>query len=179
MSLFRYIPRALGPRSLDENHHSSSTFLGVNYFFHSPYEMFTKNSKHFQSSPSNALIMYIDPQLTLIEDALKDYPPERRGCYLQNEKPLRYFKKFTKGNCRSECLINSTLQKCGCVQFFMIRDLETRVCGINDMMCYRQVEDSLQRDNLCSCYLECGEIVYSLSVHRMEFTKYMKLLEQA
>ena len=40
----------------------------------------------------------------------------RRGCYLKNEKPLKFFKIYTKNNCRSECLANKTLEVCGCAQ---------------------------------------------------------------
>jgi amiloride-sensitive sodium channel len=53
----------------------------------------------------------------------------RRGCYFvadgvehgEDERILKYFNIYTKGNCKQECLINRTLEICGCVQFFMIR----------------------------------------------------------
>jgi Amiloride-sensitive sodium channel len=172
-SLFRLLPYTMNvDEEIDVNHHVSYPFLGVNYLFHSPYEMFSRTSKNLQSSPFNSLLVYINPQLTWIDEALSKYPPERRGCYLPDEKPLKYFRKFTKGNCQSECLINATLETCGCVQFYMIRNDRTRVCGVNDMKCYKHVEETLQQDNKCACYLDCGEIEYNFDVRRMEFTKY-------
>lgn len=143
--------------------------LGLNYYFHSPYEMFTKNSKNVQSSPAFSLLLFITPQVTNIDDALINYSLERRGCLLPNEKPLRFFKKFTRENCRSECLTNKTLEICGCVQFYMIRTLDIRVCGIIDMKCFKSVENLLAQENLCKCYPQCGELRYDLHVQRMDY----------
>lgn len=153
------------------NHHDSYIANGVKYLLHSPYEMITRSTKSLQSSEYNSLKVFVTPQFTWIDDHLKEYPPNRRGCFLPNEKPLKYFKKFTKGNCQSECLINATLDACGCVQFFMNRDSKTRVCGVNDMKCYKNIEDRLEEGNKCSCYLECGEIEYNFEIARLEYVR--------
>lgn len=169
-SLFRFIP--IGGGKIDDNHHASNVYSGVTYLLHSPYEMFSRTSKKVQSSPDNALVIYINPQRTILDESLHEDPPEKRGCYLRGEKPLRFFKVFNKANCRSECLINATLEACGCVQFFMIRREDTRVCGVNDMKCFVGVEDEIEgNEHACGCLPDCDELTYAVDIQRMEFTK--------
>jgi acid-sensing ion channel, other len=93
----------------------------------------------------------------------------RRGCYFANEKPLKFFKKFTKNNCRSECLANKTMAVCGCTQFYMVRGVRSRVCGVLDMKCYKKVEEESQEVDWCDCLLECGEIEYKTEQQQNDF----------
>jgi acid-sensing ion channel, other len=156
-------------RKVDKNHHESQVYAGVRYLFHSPYDMFSKSSIRHHSLPQFRVVFFIYPQMTRIDDALNDYSPAKRGCYLPNEKPLKFFKKITKENCRAECLANKTLGDCGCAQFFMVREVATRVCGISDMKCYQKVETDLSSSDPCQCLLECGEVVYKIEEKRMDF----------
>jgi acid-sensing ion channel, other len=78
---------------------------------------------------------------------------------------------YTKNNCRSECLANRTLTVCGCVQFFMVREKTTRICGVSDMKCFRKVDDESQNKDWCECYLKCGEIVYKTEQQQNEFIR--------
>lgn len=54
----------------------------------------------------------------------------------------------------------------------MVMDVETRVCGVSDMKCYKQVEEEMKSQDLCNCYLECGEIVYRTEQQPNEFVMY-------
>jgi hypothetical protein len=157
----------------DTNHHESQVYGGVRYLFHSPYDLFSKNSIRHQSLPTFRVLFFIEPQQTNIVEALNDYSPERRGCYLPNEKSLKFFKKFSKENCRSECLANTTLEVCGCVQFFMVRETSTRICGIHEIKCYQQVEAELSKSDQCHCLLECEEIVYKFEAKQMELVVFV------
>lgn len=96
----------------------------------------------------------------------------RRGCYLDEEKKLKFFKKFTKNNCRSECLANKTLELCGCAQFFMVREKVTRICGVSDMKCFKKLEEESNSVDWCDCLLECGEIVYKTELKRTEYMRF-------
>jgi Amiloride-sensitive sodium channel len=60
---------------------------------------------------------------------------------------------------------------CGCAQFFMVRDVSTRICGVSDMKCYQKVEEESESKDLCECYLECGEIEYKTDLVKMEFVR--------
>jgi hypothetical protein len=75
-----------------------------------------------------------------------------------------------KNNCRFECLANKTVAVCGCAQFFMVRDTTQRICGVNDMKCYKTVEEESSEDS-CDCLLECGEIEYKTEQRQNDFSQ--------
>jgi acid-sensing ion channel, other len=154
-------------RLLYTKHHESFNYEGVNYLIHNPFEMFSRDSKLHQTVANHSITVYLNPVKTIIDEALEAYEPQRRGCYLKQEKPLKYFKIYTKNNCRSECLANKTLAVCGCAQFFMVRDVSTRVCGVNDMKCYKKI-DQESEDHDCDCLIECGEIEYKTETKQTE-----------
>lgn len=47
------------------------------------------------------------------------HSPNRRQCYFDDERDLRYFKSYSQSNCQTECLANYTMARCGCVKFWM------------------------------------------------------------
>jgi hypothetical protein len=61
----------------DYNYHHSFTHQGVNYYIHSPHEMFSKFSAKHQSIANFSMIVYLNPQKTIIDEALKSYEPKR------------------------------------------------------------------------------------------------------
>jgi hypothetical protein len=68
-------------------------------------------------------------------------------------------------------LANKTLAVCGCAQFYMVREVSTRVCGVADMKCYKKVDEESQEKDWCKCYIECGEIEYQTEQQQNEFVK--------
>lgn len=61
----------------------------------------------------------VEPDLIKTSEAVRRFRPEKRKCFMRNERYLRHFQQYSQPNCLLECLTNYTLQKCGCVQFFM------------------------------------------------------------
>jgi hypothetical protein len=53
----------------------------------------------------------------------------------------------------------------------MVRDVSTRVCGLADMSCYKDVDKNSRNQDWCKCYLECGEIEYKTEQQQNEFVK--------
>jgi hypothetical protein len=53
----------------------------------------------------------------------------------------------------------------------MVRDVATRVCGLQDMKCYKTVEEESKKQDWCKCYLKCGEVVYKTEQKQIEFAK--------
>lgn len=76
-SFIRLVPQNNKSGTIDANHHESQVFLGPQYIFHSPEDLFSKSSLHFRAMPRFELLYYVDPQLTLINDDLKDYSPDK------------------------------------------------------------------------------------------------------
>jgi hypothetical protein len=64
-------------KKYDYNYHSSFTHQGVNYYIHSPYEMFSKFTAKHQSIANFSMIVYLSPQKTIIDEALESYEPKR------------------------------------------------------------------------------------------------------
>jgi hypothetical protein len=61
------------------NHHGSFVHQGDNYFIHSPYELFSRDSAYHRTVVGHLLIVYLNPQKTNIDDPLKNYEPYRFG----------------------------------------------------------------------------------------------------
>lgn len=149
--------------------HEKFEIEGDHYYFHSPYDLVSKSTADMRSKIGSTRYVLISPRLKMIDKALNDYEPTRRGCYLENERSLYFFKNYTKVNCQLECLANKTLESCGCVQFYMVRTEETRICGVKDMICYKAVEND--KENPCECLMKCGEIQYDIEVKQNEFLR--------
>ncbi|CAG9811450.1 unnamed protein product [Chironomus riparius] len=111
-------------------------------------------------------------------DDLQRYDANQRRCFFEDEKPLQFFKSYTKTHCDMECLTNYTLTKCGCVKYFMPRNSSTPVCDITKLECAEDANDNwLENDQSyrenampCNCYPSCSTIKYDvLSSMDMDF----------
>lgn len=84
---------------------------------------------------------------------------------MKNERQLKYFVGYNKVNCEHECLANLTLAACGCVQFYMVRSKEIRICSTLDENCYLDVEQKFLDSRLsCNCYESCESIKYDIQI---------------
>ena len=85
----------------------------------------------------------------------------RRNCYLEDEKVLKFFKIYTKNNCENECLTNFMISRCGCVEFFMIRNSSTRICSARERNCFNKVEENFEKQKRpCECFEPCEYVKY-------------------
>jgi hypothetical protein len=55
----------------------------------------------------------------------------------------------------------------------MVREVSTRVCGVQDMKCYKKVEEESKDQDRCECLLECEEIEYKSEQQLKIFDKYL------
>jgi hypothetical protein len=60
-----------------ENHHETFVSQGVDYFIHSPYELFSKESQNHRTIVNHSIFVHLDPQKTIIDTVLEKYTPER------------------------------------------------------------------------------------------------------
>jgi acid-sensing ion channel, other len=93
------------------------------------------------------------------DDGLRDYHPESRKCYFENEKPLTFFKTYTKLNCEWECLAFEALKKCSCVMYNMPRNKSMKVCNNEELLCDLRKEIVSCSD---SCYPTCNDITFEM-----------------
>lgn len=130
-------------------------------FFHMPNEILTPF--HAPEYISFNRFIYMESKLHTTDESLRFYSPQKRGCYFEGERNLKFFKSYTKAHCDFECMANYTLDVCGCVKFSMPRDNFTPICGLNKTHCYVKATKEWSRaTTTCDCYQSCTYIQYSI-----------------
>lgn len=152
-------------------------------YIHIPGDM-PQISKQFLRVPfGQDVTIFIRARVMITTDGLRDYAPNRRQCYFENERYLRFFKFYSYVNCEVECLTNHTLATCGCVRFSMPRSPATPVCGISKLECCAEAKKNLfkqkfeeekasdergKRKSKCDCLPSCSGIEYDTEISQAE-----------
>ncbi|CAO1407576.1 unnamed protein product [Diamesa tonsa] len=165
-----------------------SKYEGFRYFVHGVNELLTSTNR-FQLQFGELAELLIKPKMTITEEDLRDYSLERRNCFFDGEKQLRFFRQYTKYNCEQECLSNYTQKSCGCVKFSVIRDPITKICGANDIDCYESAENELFNGdmtvdagdekkkykilNACQCLPKCESLKYEIELVKTNYKAHL------
>jgi hypothetical protein len=72
------------------NHHPSHIYRRAKYFIHSPYEMFSSDSASHQTIYAHQMIVYLNPQKTIIDETLESYPLERLSYHFCSAKRFQF-----------------------------------------------------------------------------------------
>jgi amiloride-sensitive sodium channel len=94
---------------------------GFKIILHHPAEIPTVLTRYILAAHHQTYSLWIRPDVSTTSSKLKEYDPHARNCLFSNERSLKYYKIYTQRNCEIECLANYTLNKCGCVSFYMPR----------------------------------------------------------
>lgn len=94
---------------------------GFRIIIHNSDEFPFRNGQQLQYTKRVTLRLDFSLAINEVDKALQSWPPERRSCFMPNEKRLRLFKMYSKANCEQECLSDEILKACGCVPFNIIR----------------------------------------------------------
>ncbi|XP_073811880.1 pickpocket protein 28-like [Musca autumnalis] len=117
---------------------------GFKVLLHSPDET-PSVAKHFvRVSGNKETLIGVKPKMITTSKDIAAYHPEKRRCYLNKDRPLRFYKTYSQDNCERECLTNFTYSQCGCVRFSMPHTAEMEICGENKIRCYRRAKEQLQ-----------------------------------
>jgi hypothetical protein len=57
--------------------HETFTREGINYYIHSPFEMFSSDSAIHRTIVNHSISVYLNPEMTEIDEALKRYKLKR------------------------------------------------------------------------------------------------------
>jgi amiloride-sensitive sodium channel len=139
--------------------------------FHLPNEIPTFLHKDQSIGFNQHKTMYLTATSYRGDDSLKRFAPDKRHCYFEGERQLKFFKSYTKHHCDLECVTNYTLDICGCVKFSMPRTQDTKVCDVDQMQCYFTAmmtwpNNHTHYDDIdiaCNCYGTCNDIKYAVS----------------
>lgn len=105
--------------------HEAEVKLGVLFIVHQTNQLPSDSSPHFRQH-LNFTKAVIFPQQTIISDKLMRMSPHRRNCFLEHERSLELFKVYSKHNCEHECQSFAFAEQCGCVPFYLLRELRWR-----------------------------------------------------
>lgn len=139
---------------------------GFKILLHTPGEIPQVSRHYFRVPLLQEVLVSVKPNMITTSKGLRHYEPNRRQCYFDMERQLRFFKVYTQRNCELECLSNFTRDQCGCVKFslprkliifksrrvhffllfsmkFIAGDRNTSICGAMNIKCYNDAEDTL------------------------------------
>lgn len=82
---------------------------GFKVLLHTPGELPRVSKQFFRIPLRQEVVVSVKPNMITTSDGLIDYSPDRRQCYFNDERYLKFFKVYTQSNCELECLANFTL----------------------------------------------------------------------
>lgn len=176
-------------RTADESIDNSTQSLnGFKVLLHTPGEIPRLTKKYFRVSMKKHFLVSIRPQMITTSKGLDSYDPQKRQCFLYQEKKMKFFKIYTQSNCQLECLTNFTIKKCDCVHFSMPRLSDTPVCESDKWGCAREARkifsrkmleenlkpnscklNDLEDDFSCDCLPSCTSIEYDTELSYDEY----------
>ncbi|KRG07930.1 uncharacterized protein Dmoj_GI25715, partial [Drosophila mojavensis] len=121
------------------------------------------------------------PSYVVSTNNLHEITAEKRQCFFDDERHLRFFRSYSQSNCQTECLANFTMTKCGCVKFWMPKPLDVPVCGLEKIDCYTKAQDELyallqnqtvhqsvdpNTKVMCNCMPACTSLEYNFEISR-------------
>jgi acid-sensing ion channel, other len=140
------------------------------FLVHSPYELPGSYElfELFEFGTGYDFEVLITPEIIKTDEDLKSYDPQKRGCYFQGERMLKYFKVYTKNNCIFECRAEQFFKvpELNCTPYFMVRSDDMEFCDYRREYRVRQQMLFLFLDdyNLCGCLDACDSIQYRTEV---------------
>ncbi|KAF7267710.1 hypothetical protein GWI33_019099 [Rhynchophorus ferrugineus] len=115
-------------------------FQGYKVVLHSPHRFPTVHSHYFRIPLKKSVSAAITPSVLTTSQDVGEYNVKKRKCYFQTDMKLKFFANYSQINCKMECLINLTIDICGCVQYFMPREKNTPMCGTEKYKCLQIAE---------------------------------------
>jgi acid-sensing ion channel, other len=116
----------------------------------------------------------ITPEIIYTDKALRSYEPEKRGCYFEGEKKLKFFKVYTRRNCEVECFAQYNYtdgrdNEIDCVPYYMPRNNESQICDHRFEFFVQFTNFFFQSDlygdlSDCKCLEACDSINYKIEV---------------
>lgn len=91
-------------RKKDDNQACNPSFNGFRIALHTPDEIPDLNSHFYRIPPNAETYISVKPRVLSTSENLRRYRPKKRLCYFKGEKDLKYFKAYTAGNCKLECI---------------------------------------------------------------------------
>lgn len=144
--------------------HITNDGVFYNYFLHLPNEIISHIMKPNFFRMESETLLTLSAKSKRSSERLRDFLPENRGCYFQDERKLQHFMTYTKSNCEVDCFVNFTLSNYGCTSFLLPHNDSATLCDSAwDLHMMYEMETSFPTDIkvLCGCLPNCNNIIYS------------------
>lgn len=150
---------------------------GFKVFSHLPTNLPAITDEHLFVPIKHDVIVSSNAKVTKISEGLRSYKPHQRNCFMVNERPLKFFKSYTRFSCRLECFANYTLKVCGCSKFSMPRENSSKICDYTQLACAVKAKRDMMlahntknlKDLECNCLPSCTEIDYTMNSFQTDF----------
>ncbi|XP_065087706.1 pickpocket protein 28-like [Ochlerotatus camptorhynchus] len=167
-------------RKIDQEFLCRGPYTGYKFAVHTPGEIPLTGDLFFRLNTLNSVTLMVTPRVIKTGKHLRSLPPNRRRCFFNDERYLRFFKTYTLYNCIMECISNYTFNSCRCVKFSMPRTTGMKVCDASQIDCYNKVYQdmyNLMLSNLmagkpetdCNCLPPCNSIQYDVEMSQIPF----------
>ncbi|XP_053964606.1 pickpocket protein 28 isoform X1 [Anastrepha ludens] len=152
---------------------------GYKVFLTSPESVPVTTGNYILVPHGDEVMVSVLPHYVISTDNLHDFSPEKRQCYFNDERYLRYFRFYSQSNCQVECLTNYTINKCGCAKFWMPKPHDVPVCSVEDISCYDTAQSELRiliqnqtiqatmdpsMKIICDCMPACTSLDYNVEI---------------
>ncbi|XP_023163345.2 pickpocket protein 28 [Drosophila hydei] len=153
---------------------------GYKVFLNSP-ESVPLTNNYILVPHGHEVMVSVLPNYVVSTDNLHEISAQKRQCFFDDERYLRFFRSYSQSNCQTECLANFTITKCGCVKFWMPKPFDVPVCGLEKIACYTAAQDELNamlqnqtiQQNIdhnakvmCNCMPACTSLEYNFEISR-------------
>lgn len=157
---------------------------GMRVSLHNPASIPRLGQVFFSVGLDRLTTVAVLPTVTSTSDKIREYSPEKRGCFFDHERELKYFKYYSQSSCNIECWTNYTINECGCVAFHMPRDNNTKDCTPRQGSCIEEARIGYTEDILrqrlnkqnpanarvdCNCMPLCAEITYNGEISSVDW----------
>ncbi|XP_030387047.1 pickpocket protein 28 [Scaptodrosophila lebanonensis] len=157
---------------------------GYKVFLNSPESVPLTTGNYILVPNGDEVVVSVLPNYVVSTDNLHEISPEKRQCFFDDERALRFFRSYSQNNCQTECLANFTVAKCGCAKFWMPKPLDVPVCGLDDIACYTAAQEELNvllqnqtmqqtvdpnAKVMCDCMPACTSLEYNFEISRARY----------
>ncbi|XP_061393668.1 pickpocket protein 28-like [Musca vetustissima] len=154
---------------------------GYKLILHSPDTVPSVSKRFVRIDMGKEVSIAVKPKLMQTSSDIAIYSPQKRQCYFEHERPLKFFKIYNADNCELECLTNYTLHKCDCVRFSMPHTADMPICNLDAIECYKTAEEEMlfnkfkaYQDNQddgklvtqCNCLPSCTSLEYDMQISK-------------
>ncbi|XP_061397734.1 pickpocket protein 28-like [Musca vetustissima] len=157
---------------------------GYKVFLNSPESVPLTTGNYILVSHDEEVWLSVLPQYVTSTEDTHQFGPDKRQCYFNDERYLRYFKFYSQSNCQTECLANYTISKCGCAKFWMPKPMDIPTCGLSQVSCYTNAETEMNLiisnqtkqkavdpsvEIMCDCIPSCNSLDYNVEISKSHY----------